>query len=111
MRVLASAPAGAGALPPPAPALQRTYLDQQAKLWAALASGKRETVVEPEPGDRRFAAKDWHDNPFYDYLKQSYLLAARYRRRRAARAACQGARALRGAPMDRRDVPGELSGH
>jgi polyhydroxyalkanoate synthase len=78
MRVLASAPAGAGALPLPAPALQRTYLDQQAKLWAALASGKRETVVEPEPGDRRFAAKDWHDNPFYDYLKQSYLLAARY---------------------------------
>ena len=78
MRVLASAPAGAGALPLPDPTLQRTYLDQQAKLWAALASGKREAVVEPEPGDRRFAAKEWRDNPYYDYLKQSYLLAARY---------------------------------
>ena len=78
MRVLASAPAAAGALPLPDPALQRTYLDRQAKLWNALASGRRETVAEPEPGDRRFAAKEWQDNPYYDYLKQSYLLAARY---------------------------------
>ncbi|MGH8690204.1 MAG: PHA/PHB synthase family protein, partial [Burkholderiales bacterium] len=30
------------------------------------------------PGDRRFASKEWRDNPYYDYLKQSYLLAARY---------------------------------
>jgi polyhydroxyalkanoate synthase subunit PhaC len=66
------------ALPWTDSSLQRTYLEKQAKLWAALASGKRETLAEPEPGDRRFAAKEWHDNPYYDYLKQSYLLAARY---------------------------------
>ena len=35
-------------------------------------------MASPEPGDRRFAAKEWRENPYYDYLKQSYLLAARY---------------------------------
>src|SRR5262245_6694910 len=78
MRVLASAPAAAGALPWSNAALQRSYFEKQARLWAALASGKRETLASPEPGDRRFAAKEWRDNPYYDYLKQSYLLAARY---------------------------------
>ncbi|HEV3011226.1 MAG TPA: alpha/beta fold hydrolase, partial [Burkholderiales bacterium] len=78
MRVLASAPAAAGALPWSNSSLQRSYFEKQARLWAALASGKRETLAEPEPGDRRFMANEWRDNPYYDYLKQSYLLAARY---------------------------------
>ena len=78
MRVLASAPASAAALPWADSALQRSYFDKQARLWTALASGKRETLASPEPGDRRFSAKEWRDNPYYDYLKQSYLLAARY---------------------------------
>jgi len=78
MRVLASAPASAGALPWSNSSLQRSYFERQARLWATLASGKRETLAAPEPGDRRFAASEWRDNPFYDYLKQSYLLAARY---------------------------------
>jgi len=78
MRVLASAPAAASALPWSNSSLQRSYFEKQARLWAALASGKRETLVTPEPGDRRFAAKEWRENPYYDYLKQSYLLAAQY---------------------------------
>src|SRR5687768_11661768 len=78
MRVMASAPAAAGALPWGNSALQRDYFDKQMRLWTALASGKRETLAVPEPGDRRFAAKEWRESPYYDYLKQSYLLAARY---------------------------------
>ena len=78
MRVLASAPAAAGSIPWTNPALQREYLEKQMRLWRALASGKRESVAEPQPGDRRFAAKEWHENAYYDYLKQSYLLAAQY---------------------------------
>jgi polyhydroxyalkanoate synthase len=78
MRVMASAPSAAEALPWGNSSLQRSYFEKQAKLWAALASGKRETLVAPDPGDRRFMAKEWRDNPYYDYLKQSYLLAARY---------------------------------
>ena len=59
-------------------ALQRAYLERQAKLWAALVSGKRETLIEPDPADKRFSAPEWHENAYYDYLKQSYLLASRY---------------------------------
>jgi len=78
MRIMAGAPAAAGALPWGNPSVQQSYFDKQARLWAALASGKRETLASPEPGDRRFSAKEWRENPYYDYLKQSYLLAARY---------------------------------
>jgi polyhydroxyalkanoate synthase subunit PhaC len=78
MRIMAGAPASAAALPSGNPSLQQSYFDKQARLWAALASGKRETLASPEPGDRRFSAKEWRENPYYDYLKQSYLLASRY---------------------------------
>src|SRR5688500_12974649 len=60
------------------PALQAEYLERQTQLWAALMAGRAEAVAEPEPGDRRFAHREWRDNPYYAYLKQSYLLASRY---------------------------------
>jgi hypothetical protein len=78
MRIMAGAPAAAGGFPLSNASLQRDYFEKQARLWSALASGKRETLASPEPGDRRFAAKEWRENAYYDYLKQSYLLAARY---------------------------------
>ena len=78
MRIMAGAPAAAAALPRVNPSLQHRYFEKQARLWTALASGRSENLASPEPGDRRFAAKEWRENPYYDYLKQSYLLAARY---------------------------------
>jgi polyhydroxyalkanoate synthase len=74
MRVMGTPPS----LPAFDPALQRGYFEQQMRLWSGLAAGKPETLIRPQPGDRRFASKEWQDNPYYDYLKQSYLLAARY---------------------------------
>jgi len=59
-------------------ALQTGYLVKQAQLWSAMLGRKSEALVAPEPGDRRFAASEWRDNPYYSYLKQSYLLAARF---------------------------------
>jgi len=59
-------------------ALQSGYLVKQAQLWSAMLGRKSETAVAPEAGDRRFAASEWRDNPYYSYLKQSYLLAARF---------------------------------
>ena len=78
MKIMAGAPGAAAALPWTNPSLQQSYFEKQARLWSALASGQRETLATPQPGDRRFAAKEWRDNPYYDYLKQSYLLAAQY---------------------------------
>jgi polyhydroxyalkanoate synthase len=70
--------------------LQAAYLEKQARLWQALAEGRRESPVRPEAGDRRFAAREWRDNPYYSYLTQSYLLAAEYLAELAEAAPLQG---------------------
>jgi polyhydroxyalkanoate synthase subunit PhaC len=61
--------------------LQSEYLAQSTALWSGLlareAGANGEPVIKPEPGDRRFAAAEWQDNPYFDYLKQSYLLNAK----------------------------------
>jgi polyhydroxyalkanoate synthase len=59
-------------------ALQSGYLAKQAQLWSAMLGQESGPLVQPEPGDRRFAASEWRDNPYYAYVKQSYLLASRF---------------------------------
>ncbi len=60
-------------------ALQSSYLAQQAGLWAEmLGESKGESKIAGAPGDRRFAAREWRDNAYFSYLRQSYLLAARF---------------------------------
>jgi polyhydroxyalkanoate synthase len=64
--------------------LQSSYIAKQAQLWSAMlepqggAKAPAEPLVAPAPGDRRFAAREWRDNPYYSYAKQSYLLASRF---------------------------------
>lgn len=61
--------------------LQSEYLAQVSQLWQDTltrdAGKPAAPVIKPETGDRRFAAAEWRDNPFFDYLKQSYLLNAK----------------------------------
>ena len=53
-----------------------------AALWQSsllkLMGQESRPVAEPAPGDRRFKHEDWQGNFLYDYLKQSYLIAARH---------------------------------
>ncbi len=35
-------------------------------------------VIEPAPGDKRFKDKDWSEHQVFDFIKQSYLLSARW---------------------------------
>ena len=53
-----------------------------ARLWRAyaakLADEPGETVAEPAPDDRRFKDDAWTEVPAFDFLKQSYLLGARW---------------------------------
>ncbi|MGI9344567.1 MAG: PHA/PHB synthase family protein, partial [Gammaproteobacteria bacterium] len=55
---------------------------QHMKLWqnasGQLAGGDSAPVVEPERGDRRFKHPDWEENPLFDFIKQSYLITARW---------------------------------
>jgi polyhydroxyalkanoate synthase subunit PhaC len=79
MRLLAS--------PPDLQALQGEYLEQQKKLWNSLLSGNSSADEQ----DRRFAAREWRDNPYYAYLKHSYLLASRYLEQAVESAPLEGA--------------------
>ncbi len=62
--------------------LQKQFTDQQMMLWQSVLEkhqGKEANYqVEAEPGDRRFSAPDWRDNPLFDYLHQAYLLNTRF---------------------------------
>jgi polyhydroxyalkanoate synthase len=47
---------------------------------SAVATGEPpagEAVIAPEPADRRFANATWTTNPYFDALKQGYLLATK----------------------------------
>ncbi|QGM46909.1 class I poly(R)-hydroxyalkanoic acid synthase [Methylocystis heyeri] len=67
--------------------------ERTAKAQAALLSGlndiwsqtlrrfageDRPPVVPPDPSDKRFASADWTNNPFFDCLRQSYLLTTQW---------------------------------
>ena len=53
-----------------------------ARLWEntarRMAGEEVEPTVTPEPGDRRFKDEAWSENPLYDHIKQSYLLASKF---------------------------------
>src|SRR5690349_143945 len=57
-------------------------------LWQSsmlrLMGQKAAPVAEPPRGDRRFKHEDWQSNFLYDYIKQSYLIAAKHLHRSLA---------------------------
>ena len=52
------------------------------RLWQAttqrMLGGEAETVAEPTRDDRRFKAPAWEEHELFDFIKQSYLLSARF---------------------------------
>ena len=77
MRLMASAPWFAE-LQKSGGAIQADFYEKQMRLWSALLSGRSENAAEAQGADRRFSSKEWRDNAYYDYLRQSYLLVSRY---------------------------------
>ncbi len=64
--------------------LQSRYYSKQLELWAAYAHPKAgvppRPLVEPDPADRRFRAPEWRQQPYFEYLTQSYLLTGQWLR-------------------------------
>jgi len=68
----------------------RKLIDAQVDLWQRqmnvwqstwqrlVGEDDAEPAIQPDPGDRRFKDADWDDNPFFDMLKQSYLVTAKW---------------------------------
>ena len=65
------------------------FAEMQMKLWQDYMSlwqnsmmqffgQQAPPVIEPAKGDRRFKHDDWQQNFLYDYIKQSYLIAAKH---------------------------------
>jgi polyhydroxyalkanoate synthase len=46
--------------------------------WMRMLGQPAEPVAQPDKSDRRFRHEDWENNFLYDYVKQSYLIAARH---------------------------------
>src|SRR5688572_11199940 len=46
--------------------------------WMKLFGADPAPVAEPDKGDPRFKDHDWSSNFLFDYIKQSYLIAARH---------------------------------
>ena len=60
---------------------QMDYMQQQTELWqqASKAMMQSDSVAPKATGkskDRRFSHSEWSQNPFYTYIKDSYLLNA-----------------------------------
>jgi polyhydroxyalkanoate synthase len=62
--------------------LQARYLEQHSALWRSTLARENgadaQPVVLPERGDRRFSSEEWRRNPWFDYLRQSYLINTRF---------------------------------
>jgi polyhydroxyalkanoate synthase len=58
--------------------LGKAYLDLWASAAKRLAGKEGPPVVAPAPNDKRFADPEWTSNQFFDFLKQAYLLSARW---------------------------------
>ena len=63
-------------------AAQAALTTQFVDLWAAtlqrLQGEKAEPVAPPDASDRRFADAAWRDNPYFDFIKQAYVLTTRW---------------------------------
>jgi len=59
-------------------ALWNDYLTLWQRTAERLMGQPAEPVVQPAPEDRRFRDREWSDNAVFDYIKQSYLLTARF---------------------------------
>jgi polyhydroxyalkanoate synthase len=58
--------------------LWASYGELWQSAWRKALGEEVAPVAAPERGDRRFTDKDWQQNTLFDFLKQFYLLSARW---------------------------------
>ena len=59
-------------------ALSRQFLDLWASTLRRLQGEAAAPIAAPDPGDKRFDHPEWRDNPYFDFLKQAYVLTTRW---------------------------------
>jgi polyhydroxyalkanoate synthase subunit PhaC len=58
--------------------LMLDYMRLWQSSWMKMMGMQAEPVAAPAKGDNRFRDEDWSSNFLFDYMKQSYLIAARH---------------------------------
>jgi polyhydroxyalkanoate synthase len=58
--------------------LARSYMDLWATTVRRMAGETVQPLKTPEPRDKRFLDPDWNNNPFFDAMKQAYLLTSEW---------------------------------
>src|SRR6185437_10882524 len=58
--------------------LWRDYMNLWQTSMLRMMGGQALPVVEPAQGDKRFKDACWHEHFLFDYIKQSYLITARW---------------------------------
>jgi len=56
--------------------LFKGYMDLWAQTMRKMTGEPAEPIVQPDTKDRRFSHPEWSTNPFFDTLKQMYLLTS-----------------------------------
>jgi polyhydroxyalkanoate synthase len=59
-------------------ALWQDYMELWQNTTRRLMGEKTDPIIMPPSGDRRFKDEAWEENCVFDYIKQSYLLTARW---------------------------------
>jgi polyhydroxyalkanoate synthase len=54
--------------------LQKVFAERHIALWQSMLRGGTPAEVK----DKRFAATEWSESPYYDYLRQAYRLNAEF---------------------------------
>jgi polyhydroxyalkanoate synthase len=59
-------------------ALQSRYLQEHAELLRSALSGSNGARESSERRDARFSSPEWWSNPWFDYLRRSYLINSKF---------------------------------
>ena len=59
-------------------ALTRQFIDLWASTLQRLQGEQALPVAAPDAADKRFADAAWRDNPYFDFIKQAYVLTTRW---------------------------------
>jgi poly[(R)-3-hydroxyalkanoate] polymerase subunit PhaC len=59
-------------------ALTKQFIDLWGSTLHRLQGEQPLPVAAPDAADKRFADAAWHDNPYFDFIKQAYVLTTRW---------------------------------